>query len=269
MRSKGSIAHKYTAEQIEYLREHLGKPDAQLEDVTEAFNKKFGVNISLEAMRGTCKRHKIKRGDYRPKNCLLTFEQDAWLRENAKGRSLHELVEMLKEEFGIVFSYEQMQNYTKNHKIRTGFDAQFKKGHTPPNKGKKISPEHYAKSAPTMFKKGHINHNRMPVGAERVVTFKKLSYIWVKVAEPNKWRPKHILIWEAAHGPVPKGHKVIFADQNRRNFDLDNLLLVTDADVIRMMTNKLFYENTEATKAGVAVAKLLDKVSKLKKQKKK
>lgn len=264
MRPKGSTAHKYTAEEIEYLRENLVHPDAQLEDVTEAFNEKFGTDIGLEAMRATCKRHKIKRGAYRPKNCLLSFEQDAWLKDNAKGKSGHELARLLNEKFGTAFTYDQMRAYLRNHKIGTGFDARFKKGHVPDNKGKKMPPEVYKKCARTMFKKGNVPYCKMPVGTEIV---KSDGYLWVKIAEPNKWKQKHRLLWEAEHGPVPKGHKLIFADRNRMNISLDNLVLVTDADLLRMMNNKLLYENAEATKAGVTVAKLMGAVSKLKKNK--
>lgn len=266
MRPKGISAHKYTAEEIEFLREQLEKPDAQLEDVTKAFNEKYGTNIGLEAMRGTYKRHGIKRGSYRPKNCLLTFDQDAWLKENIKGKKVDEIVEMVNEKFGTAFTYEQMRSYLRNHKLKTGFDSQFKKGHVPDNKGKKMSPEVYAKCAPSMFKKGNVPFGKLPVGTEMV---KSDGYLWVKIAEPNKWKQKHRLLWEAEHGPIPKGHKLIFADQNRMNVSLDNLVLVTDADLLRMMNKKLLYENAEATKAGVAVAKLMGAVSKLKKNKSK
>lgn len=61
------------------------------------------------------------------------------------------------------------------------------------------------------------------------------------------------------------GHKVIFADRNKRNFDLDNLILVTDSEALIMNTNKLIYEDAELTKTGTLVAKVIDKTNKLKK----
>lgn len=61
------------------------------------------------------------------------------------------------------------------------------------------------------------------------------------------------------------GHKVIFADRNKRNFDLDNLILVTDSEALIMNTNKLIYEDAELTKTGSLIAKVIDKTNKLKK----
>lgn len=61
---------------------------------------------------------------------------------------------------------------------------------------------------------------KFPIGAEKNDSH---GYIHVKVAEPHAWRPKHYLIWEAAHGPIPADHQVYFIDGNRRNFRLANL----------------------------------------------
>ena len=76
--------------------------------------------------------------------------------------------------------------------------ARFKKGHVSHNKGKKMPAEVYARCAPTMFKKGNVTHNYKPVGSERVNVD---GYVEVKVADPGKWRLKHRVIWEEAHGP--------------------------------------------------------------------
>jgi hypothetical protein len=64
-----------------------------------------------------------------------------------------------------------------------------------------------------------------PVGAERLYN----GYVEVKVSR-SEWRWKHHLIWEQAHGVVPEGHMVCFADGDNRNFSLDNLAAVSRAD---------------------------------------
>lgn len=108
--------------------------------------------------------------------------------------------------------------------------SRFKKGTVPPNKGKKMSPEVYAKVARTMFKKGNRTHNYKPVGSERVNAD---GYVEVKVADPGKWKLKHRIIWEEAHGPIPSSHNVQFRDGNSQNLSLGNLYLISRADQIR------------------------------------
>lgn len=52
--------HKYTGEEIQFLRDftygHTHK------DVTEAFNNKFGTNLSVSSIKGILQRNKIKTG---------------------------------------------------------------------------------------------------------------------------------------------------------------------------------------------------------------
>lgn len=70
----------------------------------------------------------------------------------------------------------------------------------------------------------------MPVGSERV----SKGYVMVKVTDEHRgrgaarlnWKPKSVVVYEGAHGPVPDGCRVFFADGDRRNFDPDNLVAV-------------------------------------------
>lgn len=104
--------------------------------------------------------------------------------------------------------------------------TQFRKGMTPANKGKKMSPEVYEKTRHTRYVKGNrtgrANQNYVPIGHE---TARLDGYTWVKVAE-RKWKEKHRLLWEQAHGPIPPGMLIIFDDGNPHNFHLDNLKMI-------------------------------------------
>ena len=109
----------------------------------------------------------------------------------------------------------------------------FKKGQTPPNKGKK-TPEHIrAKSAATMFKKGSMSgaaqHNYVPIGHE---TTRADGYTWVKVAE-GKWVEKHRLVYTEQIGPIPPGHLIVFRDGNPLNLSLDNLEAITRKQLVK------------------------------------
>lgn len=104
--------------------------------------------------------------------------------------------------------------------------GQFKKGQTPPNKGKKwddyLSKEQQERSRSTLFGKGHMPHNHVPVGTEVKTTD---GYWKVKVGEPKEWKFKHIMLWEEHHGAVPEGMLVYFIDGDKDNITIENLAM--------------------------------------------
>jgi len=105
--------------------------------------------------------------------------------------------------------------------------SRFTKGHHPSNKGKKMSPEVYSKVARTMFKKGRPPLNHREVGSERVNVY---GYIEIKVAEPNRWRLKHRVIWEQANGEIPRGCNIQFKNHNPLDCRIENLYLISRSD---------------------------------------
>lgn len=108
--------------------------------------------------------------------------------------------------------------------------TRFSKGNIPPNKGKKVSPEVYEKMSVTMFKKGHTPVNHREVGSERINVD---GYIEIKVAEPNRWKLKHRIIWEQVNGEIPKGYNVQFKNHNPQDCRIENLYLICRADQMR------------------------------------
>lgn len=197
-----------------------------------------------------------------------TNEENQFLKDNVKGITLRELTTLYNKKFNMNLTESAIANRKNKLKLQSGIiGGQFEKGHIPANKGKKgsMSPEQYEKCKATMFKKGSIPPNRRPIGSERVT---KDGYLKVKVQDGHlnkNWVLKHRYIYEQAYGKIPAGHKVIFADGNIRNFDLDNLILISDAEELIMNRNSLFKSDKELTKAGVTVAKVLHQVNKRKK----
>ncbi len=106
----------------------------------------------------------------------------------------------------------------------------FAPGCVPANKGKKMRPEVYAKVSRTMFKKGQSPINHRDVGSERVNVD---GYVEVKVAEPNKWRLKHRIVWEREHGEIQKGYNIQFRDGNKQNCSIDNLYIISRSEQMR------------------------------------
>lgn len=194
-----------------------------------------------------------------------TEEECQFLKDNVKGITLKELTNRYNKKFNMNLTESAIANRKNKLKLRSGISGgQFEKGHIPANKGKKgyMSQEQYEKCKITMFKKGNVPPNRREIGSERI---DKDGYVLVKIRDGylNKnWVLKHRLIYEQIHGKIPKNHKVVFADGNKRNFDPDNLLLVSYAEELIMNQRKLFTEDAELTKAGLNVAKVLNKAKK-------
>lgn len=186
-------------------------------------------------------------------------DQVEFLTENVTCRGNAELAEMFNAYFGLNLSIAQIKAFKKNRGLSSGLDGRFKTGHTPFNKGKKG----LGGWEPTQFKNGNKPHNYKPVGTERV---NGDGYVDIKMADPSKWKAKHIIVWEEHNGPVPKGHVVIFGDGNRRNFDIANLILVSRKQLVRLNQNGLIQNDAELTRTGIIMADIYQKIGERKKK---
>ena len=72
------------------------------------------------------------------------------------------------------------------------------------------------------------------------------------------------MVWEQNNGPIPDGYVVIFADRDKSNFDINNLVLVSRSELLVMNRNNLILDDRELTKTGVMLAKVIDKTNKRK-----
>jgi hypothetical protein len=110
--------------------------------------------------------------------------------------------------------------------------TQFKAGHKTWNKG--IRWDAGGRSVETRFKPGQKPHSWNPIGHERVT---KDGYRERKMTDTGVTRHDYVglhhLLWEEHNGPVPKGHAVIFRDGNKENITIENLELVTRAELMR------------------------------------
>lgn len=189
-----------------------------------------------------------------------TDEEKEYLASIVKGSSYKEITKLMNEKFNHQLSEEQIKGVMGRNKLTTGTSGHFKKGSIPWNRGLKG----YMGANKTSFQKGTIPPNYKPVGTERIV---KDGYIEVKIEDPNKWELKHRLIYKEHHGEIPKGHNVIFADRDKRNFDIDNLILVSKAQMLVLNRNELIYNDKELTKVGVNIASVMLKLSEIENKK--
>jgi len=118
-----------------------------------------------------------------------------------------------------------------------GAAYRFPPGHVPANKGLRRPGWHAGNMRATQFKKGRKPQTWKPVGTE---VLDDDGYLKRKVSDdrsrPSRfnWRYVHVLLWEAAHGPVPPGYALKFIDNDHGNVALNNLCLVSRADLARL-----------------------------------
>ncbi|MFB9330053.1 HNH endonuclease signature motif containing protein [Paenibacillus aurantiacus] len=189
-------------------------------------------------------------------------EQAGYIRSNIAGRLISELTSAFNAHFGVELKESQIRAFVKNNGLTSGLDSRFQKGREPFNKGKG---KMWAGGEDTQFRKGHTPHNYLPVGTERVNAD---DYVDIKIADPNRWRGKHLIVWEQHNKrSVPAGHAVIFGDGNRRNFDPNNLILVTRGQLAIMNRRGLIHRDADLTRTGVIMADIYKKIGERKRGK--
>lgn len=156
---------------------------------------------------------------------------DAWMLEHDTGQRLDELQREFREAWGFTVSRGQVNAFRASHG-RSG-------------------------------RKSSGGRPRVPVGTERE---SKDGYLVVKVADAatrpmskDNWRLKHVWVWEQAHGPLPDGHCVYFADGDRRNFEPSNLVAV-DRRLVGIMnqlrSEGVTWNDAESLEVAVNMARL-------------
>lgn len=124
---------------------------------------------------------------------------------------------------------------------RRGMAFRFLPGMVPANKGLRRPGWAPGRMRETQFKPGERRGVAVrlykPIGTLRVT---KDGYLSRKVNDgmplQRRWRLEHLIVWEAANGPVPKGHAVSFINGDRKDVRLENLRLVTRASLMRRNT---------------------------------
>lgn len=252
---------RYTPEQIAYLKEIAS--GRYNNEIAELFNQKFGTDLTAEQIKSVKARYSIRSNviRYRPGSSkkLFTEEQERFIRENYKGISNQELADLINEKFGLSITSKQIANYKKRNGFDSGLTGRFKKGHVPWNKGLKgINTGGEA----GWFKKGHLPLNYKPIGSERID--KKDGYVLVKVQDhglyQERWRLKHVVLWEKVHGKVPEDHVIAFLNGDKTDIRIDNLVLLSRTELAQMVRYGYFSNDPELTKAGIQLIRLQNKI---------
>lgn len=163
-------------------------------------------------------------------------EEIDYFKSIVKGHTTNEIIELYYKKYNFKLNESQIKHLKRKYNLVSGIN--------------------------TKFKKGQQAHNHKPIGYEFL---RDDGYIEIKIAEPNSWQLKHNYIWEKNYGKIPKGYSVIFLDQDKTNFNLDNLQLVKIKDKLTAKNMKLFSKNKEITKTGILTAQLINKNAEIRK----
>ena len=169
----------------------------------------------------------------------FTPEQIKFLEKNVVGNSFGDLTVIFNRHFGTNLLERQIHFCCHRNKLKNGRYAGFIPG---------------------------VPRKIRPVGSE-VVLDKKKQVTYIKISDDGKtfgmcgtWKRKHVHIWEQVNGKIPKRHKVIFADGDKSNFVIENLLCVHDNVFNYMLRYGFIYTDPEMTKTVVAIATFAQKI---------
>lgn len=161
-----------------------------------------------------------------------------------------ELTEKVNSKFGTSFAVDHIKSLCTRKKWNTGRTGYFEKGSIPVNKGTKG----LTSANRTSFKKGQITWNKKPIGYERICS--KDGYVLIKTAEPNLFDLKHRVVWIKANGDVPKDHVIAFKNQDRTDCRLENLILMSKAEMARFNQSFQRLATSESNESCLLMAKL-------------
>lgn len=158
-----------------------------------------------------------------------------WLNHNASKYMIDELVPIVNKKYKETYTRVQLQKLLVRNKI------QYK------------------------YKDKNKSHNmsRLHIGTEYT---KSDGMVLVKVGR-NEWKYKQRLIYEEYYNvKLKEDEYVIFLDQDRTNFNINNLKVITRRESSILANQHIFSKIPEATKTGIQVAKLMIKMKELKKE---
>lgn len=203
----------YTPAMDDWMRAEYGRGDP-VARVLEDFAAEFGWQPSMHGFSVHACRLGLRKGNYgrdAPERAVRKVvwsrepEKQRWMEENAEGKSIAEVSRLFCEEFGFPLSRPQVSGW----RVQNGIS--------------------YRRST---------GRQCQPVGSIR----DSKGYLLVKVAErprrrgtKDNWRLLNAVKWEQYNGcPLPKGHVVLFANRDIRDFREENLVAVPRSLVARV-----------------------------------
>lgn len=158
------------------------------------------------------------------------------------------ITEQLNQKFGCSLKLRQVQAKCSDLKLKADDNGRIKKGGDAWNKG---IPNSTGFSS-TRFKMGHKPKHTAEVGHESMVS----GYWFIKYDADKPMKLKHHVAWEKHNGEIPKGHMIMFKDKDINNCSIDNLVLMSRAECIRLSQSFIRYSTPETHESCILLAKI-------------
>lgn len=233
--------------------------------IAAMMNKKFGTKYTVEQIDNLVRSHGL-RTDTKHSRDLFTSEEAKQVSEMMVGKRSDQIAKEIKKKFGKDLTTSQIRCWKKNHKVQSGYDARYRKGHIPANKGMQYPPGTHINSG--NFGKGHIAANNVPIGT---ITVRSDGYVWKKIKDGHgnaNWKQLASIVWEKKNGKVPPGMVIAYRDGNALNVSIDNLVLASRAQMAIINTHIGLTNDPEINDTIFATAKLRHAIAKKKRKEK-
>lgn len=249
-----------TPEQVVWVQETYR--EHPLVETTARFNARYGMTYQPSSLKACFPFYGIKSGRYRwmtrGHNRAWLPEHIEWLRRARQDYPMAELVARFNTHWGQQRTRDQITSACDRYHIKSPRAGNFQPGHQPWNKGLKWL---QMGGTATQFQKGQRSMHATPIG-----TLTQHDGLWkVKISDHHgstqhhrDWIYLHRKIWEATHGSQPAGTVIVFIDGDHDHLSLDNLALLTRAELARL--NQLGWRHLtdpEARRAMIAQCRLL------------
>lgn len=234
--SKSLIADKH----VDFIKEHRltmsGTDMAKLLHVSKSVVSKFmrdnGLSVSPEIKR--IFKVKAMTGKTTSTKSIDVFLKSNYLQMSVKRMATKinkssTFVSIRLKQLDLIQPKDLIERFKKQSRIQPGS--------IPPNKGKKIadymSPDAIQRIKQTQFHKGNIPHNTK---SDFTISIRPdnrgIEYKFIRI-KMGEWIPLHRYNWIQVNGPIPTKMKLVFKDENPMNCEIDNLELVSYAELMR------------------------------------
>ena len=193
-------------------------------DLYKAYVNEVDSTISYQAFRTHIKR-KLKLGS----NSTWSENERKWVAENYPKLGGLKCVEPFEKKFG-------------KHRTATSIMAEARRQGLLVEEDVVVSNKNYTR--------------RVPIGT---IVDDGDGYLKIKTGNGSSgWERYHRYLYKKRYGAIPKGHKIIFLDGNRRNYDTDNMVAIPGSYLAIMNKLKLKSQEPEITKTSIKWCELYE-----------